>query len=111
LHAGQHALHAAEDDVADQAVAAAAVGFPARAVVEADGALDHEILQPAVLDDGDANLTGACVDQDILLHAGAQAIATRNANTDSGRIEAARLFRAAASRRHSNKSRRDSERK
>src|SRR6185437_12259822 len=66
LHAGQHALHAAEDDVADQAVAAAAVGFSARAVVEADGALEHEILQPAILDDGDANLTGACVDQDIL---------------------------------------------
>jgi hypothetical protein len=70
LHAGKDALDAAQDDVSDQAVAGAAVRLFARAVFEADGAFQHQVLQAAVFDDGHADFPGSCVDQDVLLHIG-----------------------------------------
>jgi hypothetical protein len=75
------------------------------AVLEADGALEHQILQPAVFDDGDTDFPRACVNQDVLLHLGAQAIASANASTDSRNPEEGRLFPGAAGQQHWNKNR------
>ena len=66
---GQHALHAAQNDVADQAVAVAAVGaLLERTVVETDDALEEKLLQLAVFDERNTNFPGSCVDQDFLVH-------------------------------------------
>ena len=54
LHAGQHAHHLAEVDVAHQAAL--------------ERAFDVQLLHGAILDDGDARLLRRPVDQDVLLH-------------------------------------------
>jgi len=69
LHAGQHALHAAQDDVADQArTAGSPRPAPRAAVFAADGAFEKELLEAPVLDHRDTNFPGSCIDQDFLLH-------------------------------------------
>src|SRR5262249_16302131 len=103
LHAGQHALHPSEDDVADQGMAAAAVALLPWAVIQPDGALEHQVLEAAVFDDGYADFPRPRVDQDVLRHSGAQAIATRNANTDIRRPEAATSSPVGEGRPHWNK--------
>ncbi len=65
LHAGQHALDAAEKDVADQRVAGAA-GLRLQVVFH--GALQKELHGPTVLDDRDARFAGADIDQDFFGH-------------------------------------------
>ena len=69
LHAGQHALHAAQNDVADQAVAAAAAAALALdAPSSSRWCAREKLLQPAVFHEGDANFPGPGIDQDFLVH-------------------------------------------
>ena len=71
LHAGQHTLHPSKHDIADNTVAGAAVRFLARtALFETDRAFEHQVLEPAILDNGHANFSGSCVNQDILCACG-----------------------------------------
>ena len=69
LHARQHALHAAQHDVADETMAVTAVGaLLQRAVFETDDPFEEKLLQLAVLDKRDTNFPGSCIDQDFLIH-------------------------------------------
>jgi hypothetical protein len=56
LHAGQHAHHLAQVDIADQ---------PAR-----QRAFDMQFLHGGLLHDGDAGLLGRDVDEDVFSHSG-----------------------------------------
>ena len=55
LHAGQHALNAAEHDVAEQAMTAAA---GARAVARLDRAFEEDLAQTRLFDERDARFGG-----------------------------------------------------
>jgi hypothetical protein len=69
LHTGKHALDAAEHDVADDGVAAAAGAlFPHAAVVQTDGPFEEKLLQAAVFNDGNTSFPGPYVDKDFLWH-------------------------------------------
>ena len=68
LHAGQNALHAPENDVADEAMAAAAALFLQRAVIEADRAFEEKLLELSFLDNSDTNFPRPAIDQDFLVH-------------------------------------------
>ena len=68
LHAGQNALHAAKNDVADEAVSAAAALFLQRAVIEADRAFEEKLLELSFLDNSDTNFPRPAIDQDFLVH-------------------------------------------
>ena len=62
LHAGQHALHPAQHDLADMAVAVT------RPFFVADDAFDPEILKPAPAKMSDADFAGARIDEDFSRH-------------------------------------------
>ena len=91
LHAGQHPLHAPQYNVADQAVAAAPAAALAQwPVIQADGALEKEFLQPTVFDDGHTNLPCPGVDQDFLLHrmrSANSSATTLSRNRDTARLK------------------------
>ena len=78
LHAGQHARHLADVDVADQAAL--------------QRALEVQLLHRAVLDDRDARLLGRPVDQDVLhRRCGSRCSSTVGTSTPAPRSSARRL--------------------
>jgi hypothetical protein len=62
LHAGHHALHAAQDYIADQAVAAAG------GVFGSDGAFEGKLLQLSVRHQGDTDFPCPRIDEDFDAH-------------------------------------------